>query len=163
MSNRGRPRKPTKLKKSQGTFRKDRSVKNEMEPSILDDSTPPDDLNEFGKKEWVKVFAELSAVKVLTILDHSMLHSYCNEYGKYLECEDKLRTEGRLITVQTKKGEYTMIHPLETLSQKYLKTAKEIAIQFGFTPASRTRINVPVKKDEDGGDDFEKTASMKIA
>jgi phage terminase small subunit len=40
------------------------------------------------------------------------------------------------------------------MAQKHLKHARDLAIQFGFTPAARTRISVPKKAEKDELDDL---------
>jgi len=73
------------------------------------------------------------------------LAAYCNEIGNYWECEARRKD--------------LQVSPLEKVglfdrAQKHLKHARDLAIQFGFTPASRTRINIPKQKERSELDDL---------
>lgn len=149
--NAGRKPLPTKMKVLRGTARKDRLLPNELSPKVVTlIPPPPEGLNDDGQKEWTKITRELIALGVFTKVDDSMLFTYCKEFGKYLHYERELDRVGRLLKA---KSGYLMIHPYEPLAQKSLKAALQIAIQFGLTPSSRTRIAAPPKPKED---DFDK-------
>jgi P27 family predicted phage terminase small subunit len=110
----------------------------------------PPGLNEDGEREWGKLTRELIALGVFTSIDDSMLYAYCKEFGKYLHYERELSRLGR--TVKSKTG-FLFVHPFETLANRSLKAAFQIAVQFGLTPSARTRISAPSKPKED---DFDK-------
>lgn len=147
MSNAGRKKKPTQLKVLRGTAQKSRLLVNEMDPDKYD-SPPkaPDGLNDYGKAAWIQACTVLTDLEILTKVDHNMLFAYCMEWGKYLEFEDELRKEGRIIEI--KKTGYKMPHPLVALAKESLKSAQALAVQFGFTPSSRGRIAMPKQKDK---------------
>jgi P27 family predicted phage terminase small subunit len=134
----GANRKPTVMKIMEGTYRKDRAVPNEPKPEVVYIPPPmPEGLNDFGQKEWEKMTLELSKIGMLTTMDTSQLAAYCNEIGNYWECEQRRKEPKNLLLTKE----------LFDQSHKHLKAAKDLAIQFGFTPASRTRISVPKKEE----------------
>lgn len=142
MSNAGRPRVPTKLKIIRGTARKDRTVANELEGEPIQDFTAPEGLNEWGRQEWDRIVGLLKHTEVITTLDTSALYSLCNEWGKYMEAEMLLKKNGRVVK---SPNNFPMVHPYDTISGQSFKRYKEMAVQFGLTPASRTRISIPDK------------------
>jgi P27 family predicted phage terminase small subunit len=152
----GHNRKPTLMKVLEGTARADRTMPNEPKPEVLTIPPPmPEGLNQWGQKEWEKMTLELTEIGMLTTIDSSQLAAYCNEMGNYWECE--LRRKG----VCPKNESDEAIELAETfyknyfdMAQKHLKAAKDLAVQFGFTPASRTRINLPKKEERSELDDL---------
>jgi P27 family predicted phage terminase small subunit len=142
-------KKPTELKKLEGTYRKDRAIEDEFAPNpIRNTPIAPHFLNQWGLEEWERITPLLIDYNLLTEFDKSMLYNYCNEYGKYIECEIILRQQGRVI--KTKTG-YPIVNPLESMAQRSLQNAMKIADKFGFTPASRTSISATPKKDKPTG------------
>lgn len=141
----GANRKPTVMKILEGTYRADRAVPNEPKPEVVTIPPPmPDGLNEIGQKEWAKMTLELSKLGLLTTIDTSALAAYCNEMGNYWECEFQRREViVREDTDEGKEAAALFYKNYFDMAQKHLKAATSIAIQFGFTPASRTRISVP--------------------
>jgi len=152
----GQNRKPTVMKLLEGTYRPDRAVPNEMAPEVVLIPPPmPEGLNKYGQREWEKMTLELTKIGLLTTIDSSQLAAYCNEIGNYWECEALRRSvtatgesdEEMEAAAQFYKNYFDM-------AQKHLKHARDLAIQFGFTPAARTRISVPKKADKDELDDL---------
>lgn len=145
----GQNRKPTVMKIMEGTYRKDRAVPNEPKPEVVVIPPPmPEGLNDFAQKEWEKMTLELTKIGMLTTIDSSQLAAYCNEIGNYWECEQlrkEVKAENESDEAQEKAAQFYKNY--FDMAQKHLKAARDLAIQFGFTPASRTRINLP-KKDE---------------
>lgn len=145
----GANRKPTVMKIMEGTYRADRAMPNEPKPEVINIPPPmPEGLNEIAQKEWEKMTLELSKIGMLTTVDTSQLAMYCNEVGNYWECERLRRgvvAEDESDEAQESASKFYKNY--FDMAQKHLKAAKDIAIQFGLTPASRTRISIP-KKDE---------------
>lgn len=145
----GQNRKPTVMKILEGTYRKDRAPINEPKPELVVIPPPmPEGLNVYGQKEWEKMTLELSKIGMLTTVDTSQLAAYCNEIGNYWECE-LLRKE--VVpdddTVDSKDAATSFYKNYFDMAQKHLKQARDLAVQFGFTPAARSRINLPKEKE----------------
>ena len=139
---RGRPPKPTHLKVSQGTARKDRILQNEFKPSILDEIPKPTILlTGYAKAIWLQVCEELIIKKVITKVDLHLLEAYCIEMGNYFKYIKLVKKEGDVTTRVNKQGhEYEATNPKISLANNAREAAFKIANQFGFTPASRTKI-----------------------
>jgi P27 family predicted phage terminase small subunit len=143
------PKKPTALKKLQGTYRADRSIENEFTPEPVHNiPLPPNQLNQWGVEEWNRIVPQLMDYGLFTEFDKTMLYSYCNEYGKYIEYETILKEQGR---IKKAPSGYPIVHPLESMAQRSLQNAIKIASQFGFTPVSRTSISANPKSKQATG------------
>lgn len=137
-SNAGRPRKPTKLKKLTGTYQPSRNLPNEMTGPEMTSYDAPEGLSNHARKEWERIIPLMRQTGVLSSLDTSALFALCNEWGKYKEAEEKCASMGRVVKSPTTG--FPMINPYETISGQSYKRYKEMAVQFGLTPASRTKI-----------------------
>ena len=155
-----RPKKPTALKKQEGTFRKDRAVQNEITPSVKSDFMPPENLNAWGKNLWVQVASEFSNLKMLTVLDDGSLFTMCNEFGVYCECSNLLKTQGLQIEENIYDKEGNVIgtrmenNPLRRIASDAYKNYRAMATEFGLTPASRTKIGTTNVSKGDTFDEF---------
>ena len=150
----GAIRKPTVMKKLEGTYRADRAVKNEPEPEVIKIPPPmPEGLNIYGQREWEKMTLELSKIGLLTTIDTSQLAAYCNEIGNYWEAEfQRRKVIVREDTDEGKEAAAMFYKNYFDMAQKHLKSAQTIAMQFGFNPVSRSKISVPQKKEDDAFD-----------
>lgn len=164
MSDAGRPRKPTKLKELTGTFQPSRNLPDEMVGPAMQDFAPPEGLNQHGTKEWNRIIPMLRAAGILSGLDESALFALCNEWGKYKDAEDKLMAMGRVI--KAPKTGYPMLNPYETISGQSYKRYKEMAVQFGLTPAARSRVSSSLAGPGAAKDPFEQAleqVKMRVA
>ena len=153
MAKTGRPRTPTKLKILRGTFRKDRAPKREPNPrSTKRVPAPPSYLGTVAKAEWRAVAAELHRQGLLTRVDRSVLASYCQMHAREQACGKVVDEMGT--TFMTEKG-YVVQRPEVAMEQKYAALKKQFAAEFGFTPSSRSRIEVPEQPlDDDPAERF---------
>lgn len=135
----GRPRVPTKLKKMKGTYRPSRSIPNEMNAGPLTVTDPPWPLNEWGNQEWERIVGQFK--DLLTELDVTALWVMCNEFGRYMEAEELAKDAGR-----KSNGNYLNVH--DRMSAAAFSRYKDMIVQFGLTPASRTKISQPEKKED---------------
>jgi len=140
-------KKPSQLKKLQGTYRADRHPVNEMQPpEVKDIETPIGLSNEFAVSEWMKQTKILSNLGMLIETDTSLLLAYCNEMGKYFECQEVIKSEGLIFT--TPNG-HLMPRPEASEGNKALANAIKLSDKFGFNPAARTKIEMPSQKPKD--------------
>jgi len=149
----GHNRKPTKSKVIQGTFRKDREPVNEPEPTrVAEVPTPPSHLPTAGKRMWKRLAAELVDAGILTVVDLPALEVCCLNYGIYVSLWKSIfrmiedpdtgkRRRRRLEEYMMGKNSQTM--PEYTSMTKAFSTFKSYLIEFGLTPASRSRVEVP--------------------
>jgi P27 family predicted phage terminase small subunit len=134
----GRPKKPTEMLKLSGTFRKDRRHADEPTPDIAIPDMPTF-LKGEARKEWLRIAPLLASRQCLTEWDRSMLAAYCFEWGQYVKLCQEINKSG--YTETTSNGNIIQ-NPLVGAKNKSLKNCKEIALEFGLTPSSRTRLSI---------------------
>tara|TARA_R110002020_G_scaffold470398_1_gene696269 strand:- start:11022 stop:11498 length:477 start_codon:yes stop_codon:yes gene_type:complete len=143
----GRKKKPTQLKKIQGTLRKYREVENEMQVDLCEIiPDPPIWLSKIGKSEWEKVTNQLFNLQMLHVVDLKMVEAYCNEMSLYIECEQALREGGRIDEFFNAEGDVVrrQAKPLIKMKNDALANALKLAVNFGITPSARANISAPV-------------------
>lgn len=147
-----RPKKPTKLKVLQGTYRKDRELSNQvvLDP-VKEVPQAPEWLNDYGIKQFDLAIREIYKIGIVAEVDLALLAAYANEMGNYIEMEKDLKENGRLLVFYNDDGSirYSQQKPEVSMSKQSLKYALQLASQFGFTPAGRTKIGVPEKEEDD--------------
>lgn len=148
MGRRGSPPKSTHLKLLAGTFRKDRAKHHPQPQASPEVPTPPAFLGKTAKNEWRRVAPELHRLGLLTQLDRASFAAYCASYGRWVELEKIVTAQG--MTFMTKRG-VVYKRPEVTMAQKECALMRQFALEFGLTPTSRSRIEVPEppKPDDD--------------
>lgn len=136
---RGRRPKPTRLKLLTGNPGKrpfnDREP--EPEPSVPD--CPPE-LGPVARREWDRLVGELGKLRILTNLDRAALASYCGAYALWAEAMEQIQKYGSM--VKSPSG-YPQQSPYLAIANRQAEIMMRIASEFGFTPASRSRISSP--------------------
>jgi P27 family predicted phage terminase small subunit len=155
----GRKRIPTKIKIIRGTFRKDRVPEHEPEPEpVRDMPKPPPDLPSAGKKLWKKLAAELVDKKVLTVVDLPALEVCCLNYGLFKELhraihkkiEDPVTGKLRKRTLaEYMQGKSSQTMPEYVQMARAFTTFKSYLTEFGLTPSSRARLDIPEAEPEE--------------
>lgn len=145
----GRRPTPTALKLVSGNPGKRAINKKEPKPKRVIPSCP-DHLENSGKVAWGKLSVLLDRMGVLTEADSSALERLCDCYTDILECRTLIRRDGRTYKVITKDGEILIKgNPAVTQLRAADAQFKSYLIEFGLTPAARSKVNV-------GGDGDEK-------
>lgn len=140
----GRPRKPTALRLVHGTRDKHR---NKSEPKPTGSAAVPTWLSPKAKTQWKSLAPELEAIGLLTSIDTQAFAVYCQSYVELIDAEAELKKHGR--TQVTKDG-FVRKSPWLSVRDEAHKRMMQIGSQFGFSPASRTKIEVqPKDKDSD--------------
>ena len=150
----GRRPKPTVLKVLTGNFRPDRAKKGEPRP----DNRPPEcpeHLNAGAKAAWRSIGPELERMGVLTVADGLALQMLCEAYADYREASDVLARKGATYETTTAEGS-TMIRPRPelALASDSWKRVRAMLIEFGLTPAARTRVTVIANRKPNAFDEF---------
>lgn len=127
--------KPTRLKLIAGNPGKRKL--NESEPEYKPGATPPDWLDDRARKEWDKLARELESVGLLTSVDANQFGLYCQAVADYEDLLLRVRNEGW--TTTTSNGNIVQ-HPAVGAMNKAAERVHKYSQQFGFTPASRTRV-----------------------
>lgn len=147
-----RPRKPTAIKKLQGTLQPCRTNKDEPVISIdIKQIEPPEYLDDKAKDIW-RFAVEQCPEGMLTSIDFSILAQWADTVAKIIVCEKVLQREGMFIVKEPSwdKEGTPIAHPHPMLkTQNELKfILKSILTELGFTPASRSKVSCVKKTDE---------------
>jgi P27 family predicted phage terminase small subunit len=136
----GPPRKPTALKLIEGNPGKKALPKNEPEPESLNGlPDAPKRFNRDAKDEWNRTGPVLFRAGLITRADLPMFEAYCEAWGGYVSAQ---RTYADAPLVEGQKGNLVR-NPAAQISRDNLDKAISLAREFGMTPASRTRIDLP--------------------
>jgi P27 family predicted phage terminase small subunit len=136
---RGRRPKPTRLKLLTGNPGKRPLNEREPEPEPSVPDCPPE-LGPVARREWDRLVGELSKLRILTNLDRAALASYCGAYGLWAEAMEQIQKYGAM--VKSPSG-YPQQSPYLAIANRQAEIMMRIASEFGFTPASRSRIAAP--------------------
>lgn len=138
---RGRRPKPTRMKFLTGNPGKRPLNKNEPRPDPALPECPPE-LGPSAQREWTRLVGELSKLSLITNLDRAALASYCGSYALWAEATEAIHKFGTM--VKSPSG-YPMQSPYIAIANRQAEIMMRIASEFGFTPASRSRISAPPK------------------
>jgi P27 family predicted phage terminase small subunit len=90
-----------------------------------------------GRQEWDRIVGELTSLGVLSSFDRGPLAAYCNAYALWIEATDGVQKYGAMI--KSPNG-YPSQSPYLATVNRQAEIMMRIASEFGFTPASRSRI-----------------------
>ncbi len=167
----GRRPLPTNLKKLRGNPGKRKL--NEAEPEV--EQKPPEmppDLPELAQKEWASIVPKLMQLHVLSDVDGKALAAYCFAYARWHEAEKEIGRLGIIVDEPIMGGtaEYREIvgykykrNPAVTISHDALKLMKSYLIEFGLTPAARTRLRIERPKQADPMDEYLRRKASNVA
>jgi P27 family predicted phage terminase small subunit len=103
---------------------------------------PPAELSPAARAEWDRLAAELGALGMLTNLDRAALAAYCGAYALWAEATEAIQKYGAMI--KSPQG-FPIQSPYLAIANRQAEIMMRIASEFGFTPASRSRISAPVE------------------
>lgn len=138
---RGRRPKPTRLKVLTGNPGKHPLNDREPEPEPAIPDCPPE-LGPVAKREWDRLVGELGKLRILTNLDRAALGAYCGAYALWAEATEQIEKYGSM--VKSPSG-YPQQSPYLAIANRQTEIMMRIASEFGFTPASRSRISTVAK------------------
>jgi P27 family predicted phage terminase small subunit len=138
---RGRRPKPTRLKVLTGNPGKRPLNATEPRPDAVVPDCPPE-LGEIARREWNRLVGELAALRMITNLDRAALAAYCGAYALWAEATEAIQKYGTMI--KSPSG-YPVQSPYVAIANRQAEIMMRIASEFGFTPASRSRIATPSK------------------
>lgn len=136
---RGRRPVPTRIKVLTGNPGKRPMNENEPRPEPAIPDCPPQ-LGPVAREEWNRLTAELAHLRIVTALDRSALATYCHAYGLWAEAADAIQKYGTMVKSPTG---YPIQSPYVSIANRQAEIMMRIASEFGFTPASRSRISAP--------------------
>lgn len=136
---RGRRPKPTRIKLLTGNPGKRPLNAQEPKPEIVIPECPPE-LGPVAQKEWHRLVGDLAVLRILTNLDRAALAAYCGAYALWAESTEAIQKFGTM--VKSPSG-YPIQSPYVSIANRQAEIMMRIASEFGFTPASRSRISTP--------------------
>ena len=137
--------KPTVLRVLEGNPGKQPINQNEPKPDS-DIPSYPDWLEDEAKREWDRIVPELHRLGLVTKIDITAIIGYCQSWARYVEAEKYLSDKDSVMV--TDSG-YMQQVPQVGMSQKYLKLCQSFMTEFGLTPSSRGRIQLPGQSEDD--------------
>jgi P27 family predicted phage terminase small subunit len=141
---RGRRPKPSRLKALTGNPGKRPLNANEPQPEVAVPECPPE-LGPVARREWDRLSQELASLGLLTNLDRSALAAYCGAYALWAEATEAIQKYGTM--VKSPSG-YPIQSPYVAIANRQAEIMMRIASEFGFTPASRSRISTSASATE---------------
>lgn len=164
--------KPSALKKLEGNPGKRALPAHEPQPELGIPSCPAW-LKGPGRLEWKRITPELYRLGLLTRIDHAALEAYCLAYGQLVEAESELARMRKVYKDEAKRRKKrgsdeednllsngmvavtsngnTIMEPMLSVRKQALEIMHKFLVEFGMTPASRTRVS--------GGGDKKKAQS----
>jgi P27 family predicted phage terminase small subunit len=144
---RGRPPKPTALKKLEGNPGK--RALNDSEPvsiPLSPKTKPPKWLDPIAKKEWKRILPELCRMGLATRCDTASLEAYCDAYSTMVRAAAVLNQEGFVFTTNTG---YISQLPQVNIKNQAANLIRQFGSEFGLTPSSRCRLKIGGEKKEE--------------
>lgn len=138
---RGRIPTPTRMKQLTGNPGKRPLNPNEPQPEPALPECPPE-LGPVAQREWQRLIEQLEPLRILTHLDRAALASYCGAYALWAEAMEAIQKYGAMI--KSPQG-FPIQSPYLAIANRQTEIMMRIASEFGFTPASRSRISAPAE------------------
>lgn len=127
--------------------------RSEEPPMAAVTTLPRSGLKGTAKKVFEVVAAELINNRLLDLVGVDLIVAYAREMGLYHDTMRELEKEGYTIEVETKFGATTLVNPKRKVAESALANAKAIAVEYGLTPSSRSRV-AALLSNEAPKDDF---------
>lgn len=166
-ANSGRRKKSNALKGLSGS----RRAKNQGEPTYAPGTPPcPDHVQGVAREEWHRIVSDPELAKVLTVVDGAVLAQYCLLHADAVRiAEGKQFNEFSPVIAEPVLDMDGGMHfkvkpnPLITMGRQIAQMLKAYLTEFGWTPASRTRVKVSTPDPHDEFDKFEVIAGGKTS
>lgn len=147
----GRPRKPTAVKKLQGTLQKCRA--NPAEPTPQNDlkaMTPPEYLTDSAKEIWAFALSQ-APEGMLSTLDFGIFSEWAVVYDQFLTISESIKKGG---TLRRETDGELVPSPLLSKLHSTITLLRGLQSDLGFTPSSRSRVVSFGKDTEKTGNKF---------
>src|ERR1700675_1170321 len=133
-----RKTKPEGLKEITSSLHKQAPGTKETKPVRILECPP--ELGPLARQEWDRIVGELTSLGGLSSFDRGPLAAYCTPYALGIEATDGVQKYGAMI--KSPNG-YPSQSPYLATVNRQAEIMMRIASEFGFTPASRSRISAP--------------------
>ncbi len=136
----GRKKLPDNIKALRGTDQPCRMTDKPAVQGATIIKLPKVGLKGTAKKVFAVVATELMHNNLLDVYGVDMVVAYAREMALYHDMMSDIEKEGVTIEVETKNGTVTQINPKRKVAEGALAAAKSLAVEFGMTPSSRSRV-----------------------
>ena len=149
MGRRGPPPKPTHLKLLEGNLGKRPLNTREPQPQKIAPRCP-EWLTGEGRAAWRRLTALLKGMGLLTVADADAMAAYCLTYARWREAEEFLSAHGLVFPLRDEQGRVRCMQPFPQVSiaRNALLLLKAYQQEFGLTPSSRSRIELPSRAED---------------
>jgi P27 family predicted phage terminase small subunit len=142
MKSSGPPKKPSRLKLIQGTFRSDRAPRKEATPPRGIPEVP-EHLSDLAKVEWGRISQDLYQIGLLSRIDRGALAAYCECWSDWVEATRMCSTlDGKDRKTMTTQTGNLVENPYFSIKKRCAELMHKFLTEFGMTPAARARIDV---------------------
>lgn len=159
----GRNAKPTRAHVVSGTFRGDRHADHDTPDPPKGDPVPPRELSAVGQAEWAGMVESLRLSRTLSPVDGHALYQYCCLVAEAEELvAEKAEARAAVNTLLASQGDvekedllafFQELGKMTKLASSYdgkitskRSTIRQYLVEFGLTPAARSRVKIPAEK-----------------
>ena len=103
-------------------------------------------LGDVAADKWRELATALSDQGLLESVDRDSLANYCDLWQTYRHCSEEVNKAG--VTTESANGN-TFVHPAARLRTSVAEQMRKLALEFGMTPAARSRVVIDEQGDED--------------
>ena len=146
----GRKPKPTALRELQGN--PGHRPLNKREPKPGGVPRCPSHLDDEAKKEWQRISVELVRLNLLTLVDRAALAAYCGSWSRWVNAEENLQKYGPVI--KSPKSGFPIQNSYCGIANSALDQMRKFLIEFGMSPASRSKLEVSGSSGDDAFTEF---------
>lgn len=97
----------------------------------------PKELDDVARKEWRRVVREFAALNMITQLDRALLAVHCAAWSRWVKGTQEIARMGYL--VKAPSG-YPIQNPYVAIQAAAEKTLRATGVEFGMSPASRSKV-----------------------
>ncbi|BGI53035.1 MAG: phage terminase small subunit P27 family [Candidatus Hamiltonella defensa (Ceratovacuna japonica)] len=101
---------------------------------------PPTHLSNTAKDTWERLTQLLNSMSVLTLADAFALERLCDIYDEILRYRAMIQRKGETFEVHSQNGVLIKANPAVSMLSDADKRFKSYLVEFGLTPAARTKV-----------------------
>jgi P27 family predicted phage terminase small subunit len=117
----------------------------EAHPAVRIPSAPSE-LDDAAKKEWRRMSKILLRLGLLTEVDRAAFTGYCVAWSQWMGAMAQVQKLGPIIKSPTG---FPIQNPYLAVANRAWKTVQGLLVEFGMTPASRSRVSAATSSDSD--------------
>jgi P27 family predicted phage terminase small subunit len=122
---------------------------NDQEPAPpAGEPEPPEHLDNLAKDEWRRMAEILGHMGLLSPAEGPALTLFCESYSKWLRARGEIVKRGMVIERDVinsnghKTGTRIFANPAIVIEMQAMRLMKDLLVEFGLTPSSRSRVKV---------------------